>query len=163
MTDDEVAYIEVKGWKASFVPELSIIHHFANFCGSNACALRSAMPDADFLQNLHLCPLLGVVRTRFAQRRFRPVFQPFFSVVGRCGATRVRSDSSRNDLRLRSLDGAFSSPCCKTGTFCARGQRAIASADGQALKLRPPQCQGSPEHEFSRNIKAKRPVDVQTE
>ena len=59
MTDDEVAYIEVKGWKASFVPELSIIHHFANFCGSNACALRSAMPDADFLQNLHLCPLLG--------------------------------------------------------------------------------------------------------
>jgi len=53
MTDDEVAYIEVKGWKASFVPELSIIHHFANFCGSNAGALRSTMPDADFLQNLH--------------------------------------------------------------------------------------------------------------
>jgi hypothetical protein len=25
------------------------------------------MPDADFLQNLHLCPLLGGVRTRFAQ------------------------------------------------------------------------------------------------
>jgi hypothetical protein len=67
MTDDEVAYIEAKGWKASVVPELSIIHHFANFCGSNAGALRSAMPDADFLQNLHLCPLLGVVRTRFAQ------------------------------------------------------------------------------------------------
>jgi hypothetical protein len=75
MTDDEVAYIEAKGWKASVVPELSIIHHFANFCGSNAGALRSAMPDAD------------------------------------CGATRVRSDSSRNDLQLRSLDGAFSSPC----------------------------------------------------
>ena len=67
MTDDEVAYIEAKSWKASVVPELSIIHHFANFCGSNAGALRSAMPDADFLQNLHLCPLLGVVRTRFAQ------------------------------------------------------------------------------------------------
>ena len=30
MTDDE-AYIEAKGWKASVVPELSIIHHFANF------------------------------------------------------------------------------------------------------------------------------------
>jgi hypothetical protein len=29
MTDDEVAYIEAKGWKASVVPELSIIHHFA--------------------------------------------------------------------------------------------------------------------------------------
>jgi hypothetical protein len=29
--------------------------------------LRSAMPDADFLQNLHLYPLLGVMRTRFAQ------------------------------------------------------------------------------------------------
>jgi len=26
MTDDEVAYIEAKGWKASVVPELSIIH-----------------------------------------------------------------------------------------------------------------------------------------
>jgi len=91
------------------------------------------------------------------------VFQPFFSVVGRCGATRVRSDSSRNDLRLRSLDGVFSSPCCKTGTFCARGQRAIASADGQASKLRPPQCPGSPEHEFSRKIKAKRPVGAPTE
>ena len=67
MTDGEVAYIEAKGWKASVVRELSIIHHFANFCGSNAEALRSAMPDADFLQNLHFCPLLGVVRTRFAQ------------------------------------------------------------------------------------------------
>jgi DNA-binding transcriptional LysR family regulator len=40
MTDDEAAYIEAKGWKASVVPELSIIHHFANFCGSNAGALR---------------------------------------------------------------------------------------------------------------------------
>jgi hypothetical protein len=78
MTDDEVAYIEAKGWKASFVPELSIIDHFANFCGSNAAALRSAMPDADFLQNLHLCPLLGVVRTRFAQRRASGrFFSPF--------------------------------------------------------------------------------------
>ena len=38
MTGDEVAYIEAKGWKASVVPELSIIHHFANFCGSNAGA-----------------------------------------------------------------------------------------------------------------------------
>jgi hypothetical protein len=28
------------------------------------------MPDADFLQNLHLCPLLGVVPTRFAQPSF---------------------------------------------------------------------------------------------
>jgi hypothetical protein len=92
--------------------------------------------------------------------RFRPVFQPFFSVVGRCVATRVRSDSSRNDLRLRSLDGAFSSPCCKTGTFCARGQRAIASADGQASKLRPSQCQGRPRHLFSCEIKTKRPVEV---
>jgi hypothetical protein len=92
--------------------------------------------------------------------RFRPVFQPFFSVVGRCGATRVRSDSSRNDRGLRSLDGAFSSPCCKTGTFCARGQRAIASADGQASKLRPPQCQGRPRHQFSCEIKTKRPVEV---
>jgi len=45
MTDDEVAYVEAKGWKASVVPELSIIHHFANFCGSNAGALRSAMPN----------------------------------------------------------------------------------------------------------------------
>jgi hypothetical protein len=70
MTDDEVAYIEAKGWKASVVPELSIIHHFANFCGSNAGALRSAMPDADSPQNLHLCPLLGVVPTRFAQPSF---------------------------------------------------------------------------------------------
>ena len=26
MTDDEVAYIEAEGWKASVVPELSIIH-----------------------------------------------------------------------------------------------------------------------------------------
>jgi hypothetical protein len=26
MTDDEVAYIEAKGWKARVVPELSIIH-----------------------------------------------------------------------------------------------------------------------------------------
>jgi hypothetical protein len=26
MTDDKVAYIEAKGWKASVVPELSIIH-----------------------------------------------------------------------------------------------------------------------------------------
>ena len=26
MTDDEVAYIEAKGWKTSVVPELSIIH-----------------------------------------------------------------------------------------------------------------------------------------
>ena len=67
MTDDEVAYIEAKGWKASVVPELSIIHHFANFCGSNAGALRSAMPDADFLQNLHLCPLLGGNADSFAQ------------------------------------------------------------------------------------------------
>jgi hypothetical protein len=36
MTDDEAAYIEAKGWKASVVPEPSIIHHFPNFCGSNA-------------------------------------------------------------------------------------------------------------------------------
>jgi len=43
MTDDEAAYIEAKGWKASVVPEPSIIHHFANFCGSNAGALRSAI------------------------------------------------------------------------------------------------------------------------
>jgi hypothetical protein len=67
MTEDEVAYIEAKGWKASVVLELSINHHFANFCGSNAGALRSAMPDAAFLRNLHLCPLPVVVRTRFAQ------------------------------------------------------------------------------------------------
>jgi hypothetical protein len=70
ITDDEVAYIEAEGWKASFVPELSIIHHFANFCGSNAGALTSAMPDADFLQNLHLCPLLEVVRTLFFSTSF---------------------------------------------------------------------------------------------
>lgn len=49
MTDDEAAYIEAKGSKASVVPELSIIQCLACFCGSNAGALRSAMPDADFL------------------------------------------------------------------------------------------------------------------
>ena len=32
-SEDEVAYIEAKGWKASVVVELSIIDHFANFCG----------------------------------------------------------------------------------------------------------------------------------
>jgi hypothetical protein len=67
MTDDEAACIEAKGWEASVVPDRASIHHFASFCGSNAGALRSAMPDADFLQNLHLYPLLGVMRTRFAQ------------------------------------------------------------------------------------------------
>jgi hypothetical protein len=72
MTDDEAAYIEAKGCKASVVPDLSIIHHFANFCGSNAGALRSAMPDADFLQNLHLCPPLGGNADSFCSARAFP-------------------------------------------------------------------------------------------
>ena len=67
MTDDEVAYIEAKGGKASVVPELSIIHHFANFCGSNAGALRSAMPDADSCRICTYVRCSGVMRTRFAQ------------------------------------------------------------------------------------------------
>jgi hypothetical protein len=101
---------------------------------------------------LFLLPWLDTSRVRSA--RFRPVFQPFFSVVGRCGATRVRSDSSRNDLRLE-----------RSAVLVARLERfaLVASADGQASKLRPLQCQGCPEHEFSRKIKTKRRVDVQTE
>ena len=75
MTDDEVAYIEAKGWKASVVPELSIIHHVANFCGSNAGAFNSSLPDADLLQNLPFCPLLGVVRSRAALSRWRAPFR----------------------------------------------------------------------------------------
>lgn len=43
MTDDEVAYIEAKGWKASVVPELSIIHRFASFCVSNTGALTAGL------------------------------------------------------------------------------------------------------------------------
>jgi hypothetical protein len=72
MTGVEVAYIEAKGWKANVVPELSIIQHFASFCGSNAGALRSAMADADFLQNQHLCPLLGGNADSFCSPRAFP-------------------------------------------------------------------------------------------
>lgn len=57
---------------------------------------------------LFLLPWLDTSQVRSA--RFRPVFQPFFSVVGRCGATRVRSDY--RDLsprcRLRTPSPSFS-------------------------------------------------------
>jgi hypothetical protein len=76
MTDDEAAYLEARAGKRVSFPSRASIHHFANFCGSNAGALTSAMPDADFLQNLHLCPLFGVMRTRFAQPELFRVHPP---------------------------------------------------------------------------------------
>ncbi len=67
MTDDEAAYIEAKGWKASVVPSRASSITSRTSVDQTPEALRSAMPDAEFLQILHLCQLLGVVRTRFAE------------------------------------------------------------------------------------------------
>ena len=187
MTDDEAAYIEAKGWKASVVPEPSIhpplrellwikrrsfeVRHarrrlpaeFAlmsaargnavSFCSARSfpslTADSSVVAMASSILVLFLLPWLDTSRVRSA--RFRPVFQPFFSVVGRCGATRVRSDSSR--LRLE-----------RSAVLVARLERfaLVASADGQASKLRPLQCQGSPRHQFSRQIKTKRPLEARS-
>ena len=58
MTDDEAAYIEAKGWKASVVPEPSIHPPLRELLWIKRRSLEVRHADADFLQNLHLCPLL---------------------------------------------------------------------------------------------------------
>jgi hypothetical protein len=63
MTDDEVAYIEAKGWKASVVPELSIVHHL--WIKRRSFEVRHArrrLPAESALMST-----ARVVRTRFAR------------------------------------------------------------------------------------------------
>jgi hypothetical protein len=75
MTDDEAAYIEAKGWKASVVPEPSIIHHFANFCASSSdCGFEVAaliQPDPGKVSVRALVPREGIICNH---RHDKPLF-----------------------------------------------------------------------------------------